>query len=86
MRRFSFDGKVGGMKDSPWQTRTRAAGLTQKLIAALTRRNENSVGRALSGARLNEDAAGPYIAVILAWELMSPEQREDWVRRAQEEG
>lgn len=73
------------MKDSPWQIRTRAAGLTQKLIAALTRRNENSVGRALSGARLNKDAAGPYIAVILAWELMSPDQREEWVRRAQEE-
>lgn len=68
------------MKDGPWQSRARAVGLTQKAIAALARRDENSVGRALSGDRKTGNAAGPYVAIILAWEIMTPEQRERWVR------
>ncbi len=68
------------MKSSPWQVRARAAGLTQKTIAYLTRRNENSVGRALSGARQNPLAAGPYIAVILAYEVMNELQRGKWLQ------
>lgn len=67
------------MKSSPWQVRARAAGLTQKTIAYLTRRNENSVGRALSGVRQNPLAAGPYIAVILAYEVMNEMQRAKWL-------
>jgi len=67
------------MKDAPWQARARAAGLTQKLIAKLTGRNENSVGRSLAGERQTADAPGPYIAVILAWEIMTPEQRDRWI-------
>lgn len=69
------------MKDTPWQIRARDAGLTQKLIAELTQRNQNSVGRALSGGRMGADAAGPYIAVVMAWEIMTLEQRAEWVRR-----
>jgi len=72
------------MKDTYWQTRAREAGLTQKLIATLTARNENTVGRALNGARLKTETAGPYIAVILAWEIMSPDQRSLWIERTQE--
>lgn len=84
MRRFFRRGIVLPMKDAPWQSRARSAGLTQKQIAALARRDENSVGRALAGERKNPNAAGPYIAIVLAWELMSPEQRAEWIRLAEE--
>lgn len=68
------------MKDSPWQVRARQCGLTQKSIAELAQRDENSVGRALSGGRSSPRAAGPYIAIILAWEMMNPGQRENWLK------
>lgn len=67
------------MKDTVWQRRARQAGLTQKLIGELTGRNEKTVSRALSGVRLTEDSARPYIAIILAWETMTVAQRTVWI-------
>lgn len=68
-----------GMKDTMWQKRARLAGLTQRMIGTLTGRNEKTVGRALSGVRLTDESARPYIAIILAWEIMSEDQREAWL-------
>lgn len=66
------------MEKTPWQRRARAAGLTQKKIAALTWRDEFTVSRALRG-QFAADAMGPYAAVIIAWELMNEEQRKAWL-------
>jgi hypothetical protein len=73
------------MKNAPWQKEMKALGLTQKRLAAIAGRDENSVGRALGGARKNAKAAGPYIALILAWKLMSSDQREEWEKLAMSE-
>lgn len=67
------------MKETSWRVRARQLGLTQKIIAELAMRDENSVGRALAGQRISSKAAGPYIAIILAWEMMSEAQRSAWL-------
>lgn len=63
-----------------WKRRARAAGLTLKMMSGLVRRHEDSIGRALGGARQDPKAPGPYIAIILAWEMMDDEQRREWRR------
>mgnify|MGYP003113056227 CR=1 FL=1 len=63
-----------------WKRRARAAGLTLRTMAGLVRRHEDSIGRALGGARQDPNTSGPYIAIILAWEMMSDKQRRTWLR------
>jgi len=67
---------------SPWQERMVAAGLNQKTVSVLTGKAENSVSRQLRGLFGTTGEPPRYIAAtIVAWELMSLEQREEWLVR-----
>ncbi|EJW11709.1 hypothetical protein A33M_2906 [Rhodovulum sp. PH10] len=79
------DALKGGMEGKPWQTRAKSVGLTQKLLARLLGHAENTVSRQLRG---HWDSGIPkhVRTMILGWELMTPEQREQWVRLADEDG
>jgi hypothetical protein len=67
------------MEGHPWQTRAKAAGLTQKMLAKLLGHAEITVSRQLRG---HWDSGVPQhvIAAILAWEMMTPNQRDDWMK------
>lgn len=67
---------------SPWQERARAAGLSQKTLAAMTGKTEISVSRQLRGQFGTNGEPPRYVAAtIIAWELMSLEQRQEWLAR-----
>jgi len=53
--------------------RARAAGLSQATIGAMTGRAAATVTDALD----RED--GAMVAIIAAWEIMSPDQRTSWL-------
>lgn len=60
------------MKGHPWQIRMREAGLTARDVCAFTGKNPSTLSR-----QFNEDRIEPYVkAIVVAWELMSSEQRE----------
>lgn len=65
-------------KNTPWQDRLKAAGLTQKRLAALLGTAQNTVSRQMIG----ELAVPGYVdALVTAWELMTDEQREALIKR-----
>lgn len=65
---------------SPWQARARAAGLQQKVLAEITGKSEIVVSHQLRGKYGGKGEPPRYVvAVILAWEMMSLEQREEWL-------
>lgn len=67
------------MEHHPWQRRARAAGLSQKVLAALLGHAEITISRQLRGHW--ESGVPRHIkAAIIAWELMSPDQRELWLK------
>jgi len=72
------------MEDHPWQRRAKAAGLTQKTLAKLLGRPEITVSRQMRG---HWDGGVPQHvwAVIVAWEMMTPEMREDWIKAVEAE-
>lgn len=61
-----------------WQARLKAAGLTQRKLAALMAMPENTVSRQMKG---DWDVPGYTEAVVAAWEVMSPEDRARWEKR-----
>jgi hypothetical protein len=66
------------MEHHPWQLRARAAGLTQARLARLLGHTELTVSRQLRG----HWASGIPLhvrAAVIAWEIMTPEQRAAWV-------
>lgn len=66
----------------PWQERARVAGLSQKTLAAMTGKTEISVSRQLRGQFGTTGEPPRYVAAtIIAWELMSLEQRQEWLAR-----
>ncbi|MBU0582220.1 MAG: hypothetical protein KKB66_02480 [Alphaproteobacteria bacterium] len=66
------------MEDKPWQNRAKAAGLSQKVLAKLLGHAEITVSRQLRGHW--ESGVPQHVkAAIIAWELMTPEQRQEWV-------
>lgn len=68
-----------GMEGHPWQRRAKVAGLTQRDLARLLGKSEIAVSRGLRGHW--RSGVPRYLkAVISAWELMTPEQREAWLR------
>lgn len=72
---------VRGMKNekTPWQRRAIAAGLKQTTFMALTGGDKTVVSRQLRGYW--QSGIPKYIrAVIIAWELMTPEQRAMWLQ------
>lgn len=79
------DSLQGAMDGKPWQNRAKAAGLTQKLLARLLGHAENTVSRQLRG---HWDSGIPkhVRTTILAWEIMTPEQRERWMQQADDAG
>jgi hypothetical protein len=66
------------MEQHHWQRRAKASGLSQKTLAKLLGHAEITVSRQLRG---HWDSGVPrhVIAAILAWELMTPEQRANWL-------
>jgi len=63
---------------SEWGLRADAAGLDQKTLARLAGVAPNSVGRGLRGEVGDGSVPGYLRALIVAWELMAPEQRAAW--------
>jgi len=65
------------MDNEPWQRRAKDAGLTQVMLARLLGRPVNTISRQIRGE--HGDVPQHLVAVIIAWEMMTPEQREDWM-------
>jgi hypothetical protein len=65
------------MDGEVWQVRAKAAGVTQRLLARITAKSENTISRQLRG----EFGAVPgyLIAIILAFEMLDAEQRAAWI-------
>lgn len=66
------------MENTPWQQRAKAAGLSQKVLARLLGHAEITVSRQLRGHW--ESGVPQHVkAAIIAWELMTEEQRQRWI-------
>ena len=79
-------GRIGdaAMENHLWQLRARAAGLTQRVLGRLLNHHEQTVSSQLRG-HWQSGVPGHVISAILAWEIMSPEQRETWLAAAEKE-
>jgi hypothetical protein len=66
------------MGKHPWQIRARTAGLSQKTLAALLGHAEMTISRQLRGQWENGVVPLHVRSAIVAWELMTPEQRSAW--------
>ncbi len=69
---------MGKRPTTEWGRRADAAGLDQITLAKLAGVSENSVSRGLRGAWAS-GVPGYLLSLIIAWELMSPDQRRDWI-------
>lgn len=66
------------MENTPWQQRAKAAGLSQKVLARLLGHAEITVSRQIRGHW--ESGVPQHVkAAIIAWELMTEEQRQRWI-------
>lgn len=71
------------MDGHEWQVRARNAGLSQKSLARLAGKPENTISR-----QLREhfgEVPGYLVALIVAWECMTPEARSEWISRVDRE-
>lgn len=75
---------AGVAENHPWQQRMRAAGLSQRVLSRMLGRPEITVSKQLRG-HFKGVVPQHLTAVIVAWELMTAEQREAWVRATEEE-
>lgn len=66
------------MENHPWQQRARAAGLTQRTLSKLLGHAEITVSRQLRG-HWESGIPAHVTAAILAWEIMSDDQRAKWI-------
>lgn len=66
------------VKNTPWQTRLRAAALNQKTLASMLGIAENTVSRQMKG---DWPVAGYVEAFVEAWEIMTLDQRAEWLKR-----
>jgi hypothetical protein len=66
------------MENHPWQTRARKSGLSQKVLAQILGHAEITVSRQLRG---HWESGVPLhvCAAIVAWELMTEDQRQEWI-------
>jgi len=62
-------------ENHPWQQRTRAAGLTQRVLARLLGYTDATVSSQLRGHR-EGGVPRHVVAVIVMWEMLTPEQRD----------
>jgi predicted XRE-type DNA-binding protein len=67
-----------GMKDEPLQIRAKQAGLSQKTLAAILGVTENTASMQLRG-KWQSGTPRYVVAAIVAWELMTHEQRMRWI-------
>lgn len=67
------------MKNTPWQRRMKAAGLSQVVLAKLLGVRKSTVSDQLKGV-YGEEPVQYMTAAIVAWELMTHEQRREWVQ------
>lgn len=65
------------MDNEPWQRRAKDAGLTQVTLARLLGRPVNTISRQIRGE--HGEVPQHLVAVIVAWEMMTPEQRDEWI-------
>ena len=72
------------MEGRPWQVRAKKAGLSQRELARIAGKAENTVSRQMRG-EFGDEASAYLVAIILAWEGMSPDQRADWLKRIEAE-
>lgn len=74
------EGRVSAdrMDGERWQNRAKNAGLSQRQLAELLGFSPNTISRQLRGM-WESGVPRHVIAAIVAWELMTPEQREDWL-------
>ena len=71
------------MDGTEWQIRAKQAGLTQRMLARIVDRPDNTISRQLRGEF--GKVPGDLVAIIVAWEDMPPERRADWMRRVESE-
>lgn len=71
------------MESHPWQMRARAAGLTQRVLSRLLGHAEITVSRQLRG-HWESGIPKHVVSAILAWEIMTPQQRDAWVKAAED--
>ncbi|KQM58808.1 MULTISPECIES: hypothetical protein [unclassified Sphingomonas] len=71
------------MDNQPWQIRAKEAGLTQKALASIAGKPANTISRQMRGEF--GDVPGYLIALIIAWEMMTDDQRVDWMRQLERE-
>lgn len=69
------------VEGSPWQIRAKEAGLSQKLLAKIAGKPENTISRQLRG--LFGEVPGYLVALILAWERMDDDEQADWVKEVE---
>lgn len=67
------------------QRRLKAIGLTQRTLGRLLGYGESKMSRHLRG-HLQSGVPQNVLAAIVAWEVMTPEQRELWVAKVTQEG
>jgi hypothetical protein len=75
---YSGGVRANDMEHHPWQRRSRAAGLSQRTLSYLLGFAEITVSRQLRG-HWESGTPDHVIAAILAWEIMTLEQREKWL-------
>ncbi len=69
---------------TPWQRRAIAAGMEQQTLATLTGHDKTTVSRQLRNYW--QSGIPKHVrAMIVAWEVMTPEQRALWVQRVDED-
>ena len=71
------------MDNEPWQLRAQAAGLEQKTLARLLGRPVNTISRQIRG--VHGEVPQHLIAVIVAWEMMEPDERVVWLSTVERE-
>ena len=69
---------------TPWQRRAMAVGLKQTMLMTITGHDKTVVSRQLRGYW--QSGIPKHIrSIIIACELMTPEQRAAWLQRVEEE-
>ncbi|MTJ93596.1 MAG: hypothetical protein F8N36_12130 [Desulfovibrio sp.] len=69
---------------TPWQRRAIAAGLVQRTLAILTGHDVTTISRQLRGYW--QSGIPKHIrSMIIAWEIMKPDQRKEWLTRVESE-
>lgn len=67
---------------SPWQRRASEAGLDQRTLVILTGHDKTTISRQLRGYW--QSGVPKHIrSIIIAWEVMNADQRQEWVSRVE---